>query len=71
MLQKSLLIYEKTRMIPIPQKMKIPEFNQYGLKEHTIDPSQSSPPNNFMQKLYSRMDNYKSFHKNIYNLDKE
>jgi hypothetical protein len=71
MLQKSLLIYEKTRMIPIPQKMTIPEFNQYGLKEHTIDPFKSSPPNDFMQKLYSRMDNYKSFNKNVYNLDKE
>ena len=71
MLQKSLLIYEKSRIIPIKKNHKLREHPQYELKEQTIDPSKSSPPNDFMLKLYTRMDTYKSFYKNEDNLDKE
>jgi len=72
MLKKSLLIYEKTRIIiPIHNNSKLSEYTQYGLKEHTIDPSKSSPPNDFMLKLYTRMNTYNSIYKNEDNLDKE
>lgn len=37
--------------------------NQYDLKENNFDPSKSSPPNEFMEKLRLRMSVYDSFSK--------
>jgi hypothetical protein len=33
---------------------------EYSLKEHFFDPSKCSPPNEFLKKLQSRINNYKS-----------
>jgi hypothetical protein len=38
--------------------------NQYDLKQNNFDPSKSSPPNDFMEKLILRMSVYESFSKN-------
>jgi hypothetical protein len=37
--------------------------NQYDLKQNNFDPSKSSPPNEFMEKLRLRMSVYYSFSK--------
>ena len=62
MLQKSLKIYEKTAIIPIPKKINKPfeVTHQYSLKEHNFYPISSSPPNDFMLKLLMRITNYKN-----------
>lgn len=39
--------------------------NQYDLKQSNFDPSKSSPPNEFMEKLRLRMSVYDSFSKNF------
>ena len=55
--------YERTYIIPIPKKTissnKNDTFsNNYSLNSQIIDPFKSSPPNEFMKKLKSRMDKY-------------
>ena len=40
------------------------EKSQYSLKQNLFDPAKSSPPNTFMIKLYARMVQYESIHKN-------
>ena len=55
--------YERTNIIPIPKKPpssnKNDTFsNNYSLNSQIIDPFKSSPPNEFMKKLKSRMDKY-------------
>lgn len=55
---------EKSRIIPIQQnsfRKNMNDFNnnqQYSLKQNFFDPSKSSPPNDFMQKLESRLSVY-------------
>jgi hypothetical protein len=39
--------------------------SQYELKQSIFDPSKSSPPNVFMEKLRVRMSIYESFSKNF------
>lgn len=55
-------INEKTQPRPIPlKKMSSFESNsELSLNHAVIDPSKMSPPNNFMETLMKRMDNYYS-----------
>jgi hypothetical protein len=43
----------KSTPIQIPKKYNIE--SEYGLKHNLFDPTKSSPPNEFMNKLRSRM----------------
>ena len=63
----SRIIHERTKAIQIPQKSptnKKDDFslNEYSLKQNFFDPSKSSPPNEFMIKLYMRMSHYTPLH---------
>jgi len=49
---------------PLENCKSVMESNQYSLKQNFFDPAKSSPPNIFMIKLYARMINYESKHKN-------
>lgn len=57
-------ISERSNIIPIPQntfRKNMNDFNnnnQYSLKQNFFDPSKSSPPNDFMYKLQSRLSVY-------------
>ena len=71
----SLVINEKSKIIPIPQtspkkKNEGFRYNEYSLKQNFFDPSKSSPPNEFMLKLQLRMSHYESCNK-ADNLTKE
>jgi hypothetical protein len=59
--------YPSRRKISITKDLSsnIKNFNnnQYDLKENNFDPSKSSPPNEFMEKLRLRMSVYYSFSK--------
>jgi hypothetical protein len=56
-------ILAKSSNIPIPKKCtptNYPIYNsntcsEYSLTQNLFDPSQGSPPNEFLQKLYKRM----------------
>jgi hypothetical protein len=50
--------------IKIKNKNPLLEKNQYSLKQNFFYPAKSSPPNIFMIKLYARMVQYDSNHKN-------
>jgi hypothetical protein len=54
----------KNSSVPIKIKNTFLEKNQYSLKENFFDPTKNSPPNFFMIKLYARMGQYESYHKN-------
>jgi len=58
---------QRTRVLPIEKDLsnsiKISQNNQYDLKQSNFDPSKSSPPNEFMEKLRLRMSIYESFSK--------
>jgi hypothetical protein len=60
--------YERSSILPIQKTlattMKVLSNNQYDLKQNMFDPSKSSPPNDFMEKLRLRMSIYESFSKN-------
>jgi hypothetical protein len=66
MLRNSTTIHERTNIIRIPKSPLTKEENnnrqkeevEYSLKENIFDPSQSSPPNDFMTKLELRMSKY-------------
>jgi hypothetical protein len=69
---KSKYIYEKSNSILIPvNKNNILKQTEYGLKQGMFDPFQSSPPNEFMSKLRSRMSIYDSFVTNDVNRKSE
>ena len=54
-------IYERTIPIPISKTIISTEKSkELSLKHNLIDPSKMSPPDNFMEKLMQRMDNYYS-----------
>lgn len=61
--------YERSSILTIrktlPTTMKELSNNQYDLKQNIFDPSKSSPPNDFMEKLKLRMSVYESFSKNV------
>ena len=44
-----------------------PKENEYSLTNHFFDPNHHSPPNNFLLKLQSRMDNYYKKESNLFN----
>ncbi len=54
---------------PIKIKNTFLEKNQYSLKQNFFDPAKNSPPNSFMIKLYARMVQYESIHKNDFIFD--
>ena len=69
MLRNSRVIYERSNIIPIITEFTTTmkeEFSpkakgEYSLKENFFDPSKSSPPNDFIIKLNSRINRYNSF----------
>jgi hypothetical protein len=68
--------FNKNTSYPIPIKIHIDktkntfyEKNQYSVNQNLFDPTKNSPPNDFMIKLYNRMINYDSHHKNTISLD--
>ena len=61
------VIDERPNIIPVPQNSPTSRreqdfsFNQeYSLKQNMFDPSKSSPPNNFMEKLRVRLGLYET-----------
>ncbi len=78
MFSNSHVIDERTKIIPIPKKLStlMEEFRnnsqgEYSLKQNFFDPSKSSPPNEFMIKLYNRMSHFTSIHIKDDNRDSE
>lgn len=57
------IIHERSNIIPISPSSPINKNieTEYSLKENLFDPSKSSPPNEFMNKLQLRMTIYNSF----------
>jgi hypothetical protein len=58
--------YQKTTIIPIVEennniKNQYHNNNQYSLKNNLFDPTKSSPPNDFMIKLYNRVSIYETY----------
>ena len=56
-------IHERSPIIPIKKNLTTQTNNvspkgEYSLKQNFFDPSKSSPPNEFMLKLYMRMTDY-------------
>ena len=56
-------VLAKSRNIPITNKCTHPKYpiynyntcSEYSLTQNLFDPSQASPPNEFLQKLFKRM----------------
>ncbi len=78
MLSNSHVIDERSKSIPIPKKLStlMEDFRnnnqgEYSLKQNFFDPSKSSPPNEFMIKLYIRMSHFNSLHIKDDNRDSE
>jgi hypothetical protein len=68
--QKCLIIHERNKGKYIPQKfIKSNDIliikNEYCLNQNIFDPSESSPPNEFMLKLYLRMCKYQKKEDNL------
>jgi hypothetical protein len=56
--------YQRIRKLNIKDKISSSiNTHQYDLKQNNFDPSKSSPPNDFMEKLILRMSVYESFSK--------
>jgi hypothetical protein len=60
------LYREKTKPIFLQNSNKN-GLNEYSLTPSFIDPSKSSPPNDFLIKLYARMDKYQKKEINLCN----
>ncbi len=57
---------QKTTIIPMVEesnniKNHYDKNNQYSLKNNLFDPTKSSPPNDFMIKLYNRVSIYETY----------
>ncbi len=69
-MQSSKVIYERSNIIPINtfrnDNYESEKKNEYSLKQNWFDPTKNSPPNEFMIKLYCRLNNYEksTFHIN-------
>lgn len=67
MFRQSHVINERRKIIPIKtdimslEKEDSSPKGEYSLKSNFFDPSKSSPPNEFMIKLSSRLVKYESF----------
>jgi hypothetical protein len=57
-------IHNKTKPIPI-QKVTNHQLTEYSLSNHFFDPAKSSPPNDFLLKLYARIDKYQKKEANL------
>jgi len=56
--------YQRTRSLKIKNNSySSRDARQYDLKQNNFDPSKSSPPNDFMEKLILRISVYESFSK--------
>ena len=55
--------HKKSNFIPIVNKIQSTKekINQYSLKNNLFDPAKSSPPNEFMLKLYNRVSVYETY----------
>ena len=78
MLSNSRVIDERSIIIPVSKNLStsMKEFrnniqSEYSLKQNFFDPSKSSPPNDFMIKLYMRMSHFTSLHIKDDNRDSE
>lgn len=54
LINKSNTLFEKK----VVSHTQINEYNKYGYQEQLFDPSKSSPPNDFMNKLQQRLNKY-------------
>ena len=62
---KKSLVRSRSEIVLIPQTSPtVKKDSDYSLNKMFFDPSKSSPPNEFMEKLKTRMDahNFHSFH---------
>jgi hypothetical protein len=68
----SYIIKEKTNLIPIKKNLFIKKKgemeNCLSLKQNFFDPSKSSPPNEFMLKLQTRINIYNNNNNNYFSL---
>ena len=78
MLSNSRIIDERSIIIPTSKNLStsMKEFRnntqgEYSLKQNFFDPSKSSPPNEFMIKLYMRMSQYTPLHIKVDNRESE
>ena len=58
----SVYLIDKKNNIKITEKPSDNKKVEYSLKQNFFDPSKSSPPNNFMEKLQKRMSIYAKPH---------
>jgi len=63
---------ERSRNIPIKKNLSTPNKiistkSEYSMKQNLFDPSKSSPPNNFLNKLQTRIKIYNNINNNNYN----
>ena len=70
MYSSSHYIRERSSVIPIKKNLStqmkdLSPKGEYSLKQNFFDPSKSSPPNEFMLKLYMRMSDYNSSLHNV------
>jgi hypothetical protein len=77
MLCNSVPIRERSNIIPINNIRNVnydtQKNKEYSLKQNWFDPTKSSPPNDFMIKLFNRLNNYEksTFHTNVPIVDKK
>ena len=55
---KSIIVYKKSIPIQIHKETNDMMLSEYSLSTHFFDPTKSSPPNDFLLKLYARIDKY-------------
>ena len=77
MLSVQHVIRERSNIIPINiirnSNYDSKQNNEYSLKQNWFDPTKNSPPNDFMIKLFNRLNNYEksNFHTNDMIVDKK
>jgi hypothetical protein len=77
--KEKLFVHEKKYLQPYREKKTIPnktnpiqiqkvtnhQLTEYSLSNHFFDPAKSSPPNDFLLKLYARIDKYQKKEANL------
>ena len=76
MISRQHIVHERAIIIPINQNLSTSmkatsPTSEYSLKQNFFDPSKSSPPNEFMIKLYMRMSHYTPSHIKVDNRESE
>lgn len=56
--------------VPIPISKPVKTEHKYSLNENVFDPSESSPPTEFMLKLYLRMSHFHPSENTVFNQKK-